>query len=100
MAIRPTGIPGIPGIGKTTAAKLVTQYGAIESFPETVLDENARKLALLFKDLATLRTNAPLFANVDQLRWQGPPPTFDAFVSRIGDEKLLPRARKAAAAPE
>jgi 5'-3' exonuclease len=94
------GYPGIPGIGKTTAAKLVTRYGAIESFPDTVLDENARKLALLFKDLATLRTNAPLFANVDQLRWQGPPPAFEAFVSRIGDEKLLARARKAASTRE
>jgi 5'-3' exonuclease len=89
------GYPGLPGIGKATAARLIAQHGAIESFPATVLDESARKLALLFKDLATLRTHAPLFEDVEQLRWRGPPEGFEGFVSKIGDEKLLARARGA-----
>jgi 5'-3' exonuclease len=88
------GYPGLPGIGKATAARLIAQHGTIESFPATVLDENARKLALLFKDLATLRVDAPLFADVEQLRWRGPPEAFERFVSKVGDEKLLARARK------
>jgi 5'-3' exonuclease len=89
------GYPGLPGIGKTTAAKLIARYGALESFPAAALDENARKLALLFKDLATLRTNAPLFADVEQLRWRGPSAAFEEFVSKTGDAKLLARAQKA-----
>jgi 5'-3' exonuclease len=88
------GYPGLPGIGKATAARLIAQHGTIENFPATVLDENARKLALLFKDLATLRVDAPLFADVEQLRWRGPPEAFERFVSKVGDEKLLARARK------
>src|SRR5215470_11234439 len=49
------GYPGIKGIGRVGAARLLNRHGPIESFPEDVLGEN-RKLALLFKDLATLRT--------------------------------------------
>src|SRR4029077_13269314 len=50
------GYPGIPGIGAATAARLLNQHGAIENFPATVLGDN-RDLALLFKKLATLRTD-------------------------------------------
>src|SRR5881409_2891159 len=71
------GYPGIPGIGAVGAAKLLNQYGAIESFPPAVLGER-RDLAIPFKDLATLRTDAPLFDNVDELRWTGPTDTFHA----------------------
>jgi 5'-3' exonuclease len=60
------GYPGIDGIGRVGAARLINQYGAIEDFPATVLGER-RELALLFKNLATLRTDAALFDNVDQL---------------------------------
>src|SRR6266550_5996664 len=56
------GYPGIAGIGSATAASLLNRYGQIESFPETVLSAN-RQNALLFKNLATLRTDAPLFAD-------------------------------------
>jgi 5'-3' exonuclease len=85
------GYPGIAGIGKTTAARLLTQYGPIEAFPASVLGER-RDQALLFKDLATLRTEAPLFGNVDELRWRGPTDAFSAWAERIGDARLLPRS--------
>jgi hypothetical protein len=59
-----------------------------------VLGEN-RALALLFKDLATLRTDAPLFADVDALRWQGPTKKFAAWTERMEAPRLLDRAKKA-----
>jgi 5'-3' exonuclease len=60
------GYPGIDGIGPVGAARLINQYGAIEDFPPAVLGER-RDLALLFRNLATLRTDARLFDNVDEL---------------------------------
>jgi 5'-3' exonuclease len=86
------GYPGIPGIGRTTAARLLTRYGVIENFPPAVLAEDQRALALLFKDLATLRTDAPLFRDVDALRWRGPTDPFTAWAERFGDARLLERA--------
>jgi 5'-3' exonuclease len=86
------GYPGIPGIGKTTAAALLNEYGSIESFPKNVL-EGKRKQALLFKRLATLRTDARLFKNVDELRWPGPTPAFEKLAKKLGDERLLVRAK-------
>ncbi len=88
------GYPGIAGIGRTTAGRLLGQYGPIESFPDSVLGER-REQALLFKDLATLRTDAPLFGDVDQLRWAGPTEAFVGWAERIGDGRLLERSRKA-----
>src|SRR4029078_13433842 len=58
------GDPGIPGIGAVTAARLVNEHGAIEDFPPEVLGER-RDLALLFKNLATLRADADLFPAAD-----------------------------------
>jgi 5'-3' exonuclease len=84
------GYPGIPGIGAVTAARLINRYGTIEQFPDDVLGDN-RTVALLFKDLATLRTNAPLFANVEEIRWKGPTQEFAAFAERMGDTKLAAR---------
>src|SRR5204862_6804399 len=67
------GYPGIAGIGAVTAARLLNQYGPIERFPATVLGEgDGRERALLFKNLATLRTDAPLFRDVNELEWRGP----------------------------
>jgi len=60
------GYPGIDGIGAVTAAQLLNRYGPIEGFPPNVLGQR-RDRALLFKDLATLRTDAPLFDDVDEL---------------------------------
>jgi 5'-3' exonuclease len=89
------GYPGIPGIGAVTAARLLNQYGIIEGFPTAVLGDN-RERALLFKDLATLRTDAPLFRDVDELRWGGPTEGFAGWAQRMGDARLLPRSLKAA----
>jgi 5'-3' exonuclease len=87
------GYPGIPGIGPKGAASLIARYGRIEDFPTAVLGER-RDLALLFKTLATLRSDAPLFADVDELRWQGPTEKFSACAERYGDPRLLARANK------
>jgi 5'-3' exonuclease len=88
------GYPGIPGIGPIRAARLVNQYGNIEDFPPAVLGQDRRDLALLFKDLATLRTDAPLFRDVDELRWRGPTKAFAACSERLGDGRLLERCLK------
>lgn len=89
------GYPGISGIGAVGAARLVNRYGPIERFPPEAL-KGERDLALLFKDLATLRTDAALFADVEELRWRGPTPAFRGWTERIGDPKLLERAEAAA----
>jgi 5'-3' exonuclease len=91
------GYPGIPGIGTVTAARLLNQYGIIENFPPSVLGDS-RALALLFKDLATLRSDAPLFRDVDELRWRGPTNAFAAWAERLGDSRLLQRCLKVAPA--
>ena len=82
------GYPGIAGCGPKTAATLINRYGHIEDFPADVLVEEKRALALLFKDLATLRTNAPLFSDVEELRWQGPTSDFAALAKKIDDLRL------------
>ncbi|MDX6563485.1 MAG: 5-3 exonuclease [Gaiellales bacterium] len=84
------GYPGIPGIGKVGAARLVTRHGAIEAFPPEALGDNL-DLALLFKDLATLRAETELFADVDELRWQGPTPAFAATAEQLADRRLVAR---------
>ena len=88
------GYPGIPGIGRTTAARLLNQYGPIEKFPATVLGEK-QELGLLFKHLATLRTDAKLFADVAELEWRGPTPGFAAWTERFRESRLLERSLKA-----
>jgi 5'-3' exonuclease len=88
------GYPGVDGIGRATAARLVNAHGPIEGFPDAVLGEHRRE-ALLFKQLATLRTDAPLFENVDQLQWRGPSPDFAALAARMSAERVLARAQNA-----
>lgn len=90
------GYPGIPGLGPKTAASLINRYGAIEQFPSDAFRGNNRELALLFKDLATLRTDIPLFKNVEELRWKGPTNAFDSFAKKIGDSWLAERVSKLA----
>ncbi len=85
------GYPGIPGIGPKTATSLLARHGPIEAFPEGTLRDPAA--ALLFKRLATLVTDAPLFADVEALRWTGPTPAFPQTTERIADPKLGPRVR-------
>jgi 5'-3' exonuclease len=91
------GYPGIPGIGSITAAQLLNRHGSIESFPPSVLGER-RDIALLFKDLATLRTDAPLFHDVDELRWRGPTNAFASWTERMEAPRLLERSLKAQSA--
>ena len=91
------GYPGIAGIGAKTAVQLLNLHGPIESFPPKILG-GQRELALLFKDLATLRTNAPLFRTADTLRWPGPTPAFADWTKRMEAPRLLERSAKAAAA--
>ena len=88
------GYPGIPGIGRVTAARLLNLYGRIEAFPPAVLADR-RDMALLFKDLATLRTDAALFGDVEELLWRGPTSEFAAYAERFGDARLLERSHKA-----
>jgi 5'-3' exonuclease len=87
------GYPGIKGIGAKGAASLLTRYGPIESFPPEVLGEH-RVAALLFKNLATLRTDAKLFVNIDELKWRGPTAGFPAVCERLDAPQLLARATK------
>lgn len=84
------GYPGVPRWGPKTAARLIDRYGPLDDFPLEVLGEN-RERALLFKRLATLRSDAPLFSDVDQLRWRGATASFASMVDRIGDARLAKR---------
>jgi len=88
------GYPGISGCGPKTAANLINRYGALENFGPDVLNEENRKLALLFKDLATLRTDAPLFKDVDELRWRGATDEFAQVAEKVESARLLARVRK------
>jgi 5'-3' exonuclease len=91
------GYPGIAGIGPKGAVALLTRYGAIELFPSEALGERQR-LALLFKVLATLRTDAELFADVNELEWSGPTALFPAVCERLDAPNLLARVARAAQA--
>ena len=87
------GYPGMPGIGARTAAQLLNRYGQIENFSSNVLGEQ-RDLALLFKKLATLRIDAPLFKKVETLRWRGATPAFAAWADRMEAPRLFERLEK------
>jgi len=89
------GYPGIKGLGPRTAASLIGRFGRIEDFPSEILDSQ-RELALLFKDLATLRTDLPLFKGIDELRWRGPASSFAAVTEKIGEVRLATRITKLA----
>ncbi len=90
------GYPGISGFGSGTAARMLNEHGPIEKFPKSVLAEK-RKEALLFKKLATLRTDARLFSKVDELKWRGPTPAFEKFAKEADEPKLLEKAKSLAA---
>src|SRR6267143_3263027 len=84
------GYPGIAGYGPKTAAQLINRYGRLEDFPLEILKDNLES-ALLFKNLATLRIDAPLFDDVEQLRWRGATASFKAVADKIGDARLAQR---------
>jgi 5'-3' exonuclease len=88
------GYPGLPGWGAKSTAAVLAKYQHLEAIPVDastwgVNAANARTLArtlqaereraLLFRDLATLRTDLPLFDSVERLRWAGPTPSFKAL---------------------
>ncbi|MGE5242918.1 MAG: 5'-3' exonuclease [Betaproteobacteria bacterium] len=92
------GYPGLPGWGAKSAAAVLAKYGHLEAIPAdwTTWSVNAsrpaalaatlareRDKAFLFRDLATLRPDIPLFERVDELRWNGPTPDFAAFARRL-----------------
>ena len=90
------GYPGLAGIGPVSAARLIGKYGPLESFPTQVLGER-RDLALLFKQLATLRTDAELFTDAEALRWRGPTGELAAWADKFASPRLLERSQRAAA---
>ncbi len=105
------GFPGIPGWGLRSAAAVLTCYGHIEHIPASAADWSVklrgadrlaaslaanREAALLFKDLATLRTTAEV-GTVDDWRWTGPTPGFAALCAHLRSETLAQRASNVAA---
>ncbi|MGQ0647827.1 MAG: 5'-3' exonuclease [Gemmatimonadaceae bacterium] len=84
------GYPGLQGLGPKTAARLIQRHGPLEQFPPEVLGDSHDR-ALLFKRLATLRIDAPLFGAVDELRWRGSTASFAAVTQKIGDARLAER---------
>ncbi|MEE8422115.1 MAG: 5'-3' exonuclease H3TH domain-containing protein [Dehalococcoidia bacterium] len=106
------GFPGVSGWGAKSSATVLAHYRHIEAIPddeqqwEIAIRGRARlaaslaeqrELAMLFRDLATLRTTAAVFDQVDELRWRGPEPAFDAVCERMGATMLPERARAVAA---
>src|SRR5215204_5486399 len=83
------GYPGISGCGAKGAARLINRYGPIEEFGTEVLSEENRGLALLFKELATLRSDAPLFKDVEELRWRGATAEFASYAEKIENPRLV-----------
>jgi len=92
------GYPGLPGWGAKSAAAVLAKYGHIESIPADWKSwgVNASKpaalaatltrehdLALLFRDLATLRTDIPVFDDIEELRWKGPTPGFQSLAMQL-----------------
>ncbi len=88
------GYPGISGCGPKTAAQLINRFGPLENFGPEVLSAENRKFALLFKDLATLRTDAPLFDDVDELRWRGATPDFAQVGAKMGSARLVSKVKQ------
>ena len=92
------GYPGLQGWGAKSASAVLAKFGHLEHIPAdwrswgvncarpgalSVTLERDRHLAMLFRDLATLRTDIPLFDSVDQLEWRGPTPAFQQVKARF-----------------
>ena len=114
------GFPGLPGWGAKSAAAVLSCYGHLESIPDSGADWKvnvraagtlaatlaaSRDLALLFRDLATLRTEPPVMSAAGDLMWSGPLSGFEDFAAGVLDspalavraEKLVASRRKASA---
>ncbi len=92
------GYPGLPGWGAKSTAAVLARFGHLESIPDDWRSWSAnvvnpaglarafareREHAFLFRDLATLRTDIPLFEHVDELRWRGPTAAFPDYARRF-----------------
>jgi 5'-3' exonuclease len=110
------GYPGLPGWGEKSTAAVLARFGHLESIPSDWRDwrvnaaqpsalartfAEQRDRAFLFRDLATLRADIPLFEAVAELRWEGPAPEFaemgrklDAAVVDPADPRARPRPRR------
>ena len=91
------GYPGLAGWGAKSASAVLAKFGHIENIPDdpTTWGVNVRagalaatlkrdrELALLFRDIATIRTDVPVFESVDELEWHGPTPAFAAVKARF-----------------
>lgn len=104
------GFPGIPGWGAKSSAALLAHYGTVEAIPDEVAHwevpvRGAARLAAalaanreavaLFKELATLRSDAELFESVDELRWTGPRAGFEEAAAALDSPDLYARAVRA-----
>ena len=104
------GFPGVPGWGLKAAALTLSQYPHLEDIPKEWREwhpsiKKARALseslfsawndALLFRTLATLRLDVPVFETVEDLRWKGPRPDFEEHCRRMKSPVLLGRVRAA-----
>ncbi len=105
------GYPGLPGWGAKSTAAVLARFGHLESIPEDWREWHVnatsagalaatlareRDQAFLFRTLATLRTDIPLFGSVDELHWTGPTSAFDELGARLDaavTEKTVPRSR-------
>jgi len=103
------GFPGVPGWGEKASSTILGRYAHLERIPTNhaqwdvpvrgaarlaaALAEH-RELAILFRTLATLRTDVPVFRAVDELRWRGPAPEFERVAQQLGVPGLWDRARR------
>jgi 5'-3' exonuclease len=111
------GFPGLPGWGKVSASTLLAHYVHLEAVPDDVADwdpgirnslrgaaglaarlAEQRELAMLFRQIATLRVDRTLLRHVDELRWEGPRPEFAEVCAYLRDPSLAKRAHALAEA--
>ena len=81
------GYPGLRGWGPKTAASVLSRFGHLENIPADRLNDELRAQAMLFRQLATLRADLPLFESVDVLEWHGLRPDFAALAARFDAAK-------------
>jgi 5'-3' exonuclease len=102
------GYPGLPGWGAKSTATVLARYGHIENIPASATDwevavrgadklaialQEKMDLALLFRDLATVRTHEPALKDIEELHWLGPTEAFVAFAEAVEMPALLQRAQ-------
>jgi 5'-3' exonuclease len=106
------GYPGLTGWGERSAGSVIGFYGHLEAVPRSAVDWKVQvrgadrlastlyenfKLALLFRDLATLRTKQPKVRSPSSVHWHGPSPAFQAICKRLDDAQLSDRVAEIAA---